>query len=114
MCMNCVTVPCLCELLNLERRLKRLKKQRITLEKTGWQKMTPCLRRPRKIKKWKRKKLTSRRFFLAAMSSSRSDVVTQFVRSFVFPFVRSSPFFSFSVLEVSSSPKVFQWCFKAV
>ena len=45
---------------------------------------------------------------LAAMSSSRSDVVTQFVCSFV----RSSPFFSFSVLGVLSSPKEFQWCFK--
>ena len=36
-------------------------------------------------------------FFLAAMSSSRSDVVTQsvcpFVRLSVCPFVRSSPFF---------------------
>ena len=51
--------------------------------------------------------------FLAAMSSSRSDVVTQSVRSFVFPSVRPL-FFSFSVLEVSSSPKEFQWCFKAV
>ena len=44
--------------------------------------------------------------FLAAMSSSRSDVVTQFV----FPCFRSSPFFSFSVLDVSSCPKEFQWC----
>ena len=36
--------------------------------------------------------------FLAAMSSSRSDVVTQFVRSSVRSFVRVSvPFFSFSV-----------------
>ena len=43
--------------------------------------------------------------FLAAMSSSRSDVVTKFVRSCV-------PFFSFSVLEVLSSPKEFQWCFR--
>ena len=48
--------------------------------------------------------------FLAAMSSSRSDVVTQSVRPFVF----TSSFLSFSVLEVSSSPKEFQWCFKAV
>ena len=24
------------------------------------------------------------------------------------------PFFSFSVIEVSSSPKEFQWCFKCV
>ena len=53
--------------------------------------------------------------FLAAMSSSRSDVVTQFVRLFVRSFVCVSvPFFSFSVIEVSSSPKEFQWCFKAV
>ena len=42
--------------------------------------------------------------FLAAMSSSRSDVVTQFVRPSVRPFMFPSPFFSFSVLEVSSSP----------
>ena len=48
--------------------------------------------------------------FLAAMSSSRSDVVTQCVRVFVF----SSLFFSFSVFEVLSSPKEFQWCFKKV
>ena len=47
--------------------------------------------------------------FLAAMSSSRSDVVTQFVHLFVRP---SVPFFSFSVLGVLSSPKEFQWCFK--
>ena len=55
----------------------------------------------------------SRKFnlFLAAMSSSRSDVVTQSVRSFVRV---SVPFFSFSVIEVSSRPKEFQWCFKAV
>ena len=52
-----------------------------------------------------------KKYFFAAMSSSRSDVVTQFV----FPSVRSSvPFFSFSVLEVFSSPKVFQLCFKVV
>ena len=44
------------------------------------------------------------------MSSSRSDVVTQFVRLFVC----SSLFFSFSVFEVLSSPKEFQWCFKKV
>ena len=49
--------------------------------------------------------------FLAVMSSSRSDVVTQFVRSFVFSCVCS--FFSFSVFEVSSCPKEFQWCLKA-
>ena len=42
--------------------------------------------------------------FLAAMSSSRSDVVTQFVHLFVRP---SVPFFSFSVLGVLSSPKEF-------
>ena len=42
--------------------------------------------------------------FLASMSSSRSDVVTQFVCVFVHP---SIPFFSFSVLEVSSGPKTF-------
>ena len=49
--------------------------------------------------------------FLAAMSSSRSDVVTQCV----FPCFRVSvPFFSFNVLEVSASPKVFQWCFNGV
>ena len=49
------------------------------------------------------------------MSSSRSDVVTQFVRSSVRPFVRSFvPFFFFSVLGVLSSPKEFQWCFKKV
>ena len=29
-------------------------------------------------------------------------------------FVRSSLFFSFSVFEVLSSPKEFQWCFKKV
>ena len=55
--------------------------------------------------------------FLAAMSSSRSNVVTQFVRSFVFLFVRSSPFFlllSLVFLGVSSCPKEFQWCFKKV
>ena len=52
--------------------------------------------------------------FLAAMSSSRSDVVTQSVRSFVFPFVRPSPFFSFIVLEVSSCSKECQCCFNAV
>ena len=39
------------------------------------------------------------------MSSSRSDIVTKCVRPFLF---------SFSVLEVSSSPEEFQWCFKAV
>ena len=39
--------------------------------------------------------------FLAAMSSSRSDVVTQSVRSFVFLCV--CPFFSFSVLGVCSA-----------
>ena len=44
------------------------------------------------------------------MSSSRSDVVTQFVCSCV----RPSLFFSFSVFEVLSSPKEFQWCFKKV
>ena len=49
--------------------------------------------------------------FLAEMSSSRSDVVTQCVRVFVRVFV---PFFSFSVLEISSSPKEIQLCFKAV
>ena len=47
--------------------------------------------------------------FLAAMSSSRSDDVTKFVRSFV-----RCHFFSFSVLGVLSSPKEFQWCFKKV
>ena len=52
--------------------------------------------------------------FLAAMSSSRSDVVTQFVCSSVRSFVRPSLFFSFSVFEVLSSPKEFQWCFKKV
>ena len=51
-------------------------------------------------------------WFLAAMSSSRSDVVTQCVRVSVFSCFR--PFFSFNVLEVSSSGKVFQLCFKAV
>ena len=45
------------------------------------------------------------------MSSSRSDVVTQFVCSCFRLFV---PFFSFSVFEVLSSPKEFQWCFKKV
>ena len=44
------------------------------------------------------------------MSSSRSDVVTQSVCSFVC----LSLFFSFSVFEVLSSPKEFQWCFKKV
>ena len=50
------------------------------------------------------------------MSSSRSDVVTQFVRSFVFSCfcVFVCPFFSYSVLGVLSSLKVFQWCFKKV
>ena len=53
--------------------------------------------------------------FLAAMSSSRSDVVTKFVRPCVRLFVCPSvPFFSISVLEVSSRPKEFQWCFKTV
>ena len=51
--------------------------------------------------------------FLAAMSSSRS-YVRSFVRVSVRSCFRPSPFFSFSVLEVSSSPKEFQWCFKAV
>ena len=67
--------------------------------------------------------------FLAAMSSSRSDVVTQFVRMSVR--ISVCPFFSFSVLGVSSafflvlkwfnrvSRKFkgclkFQWCFKDV
>ena len=45
--------------------------------------------------------------FLAAMSSSRSDVVTQFVCVCFRVCFRPSPFFSFSVLEVSSSPKEF-------
>ena len=40
------------------------------------------------------------------MSSSRSDSVTQFVC------VSVCPVFSFSVLRVLSSDKVFQWCFK--
>ena len=43
--------------------------------------------------------------FLAEMSSSRSDVVTQCVRLFVLP---SVPFLSFSVPGVSSSPKEFK------
>ena len=51
--------------------------------------------------------------FLAEMSSSRSDVVTQCVRLFVLPSVRPF-FFSFGVPGVSSSPKEFHWCFKAV
>ena len=38
------------------------------------------------------------------MSSSRSAIVTQSVRSFVRPY----PFFSFSVLGALSSPKEFQ------
>ena len=50
------------------------------------------------------------KYFLAVMSSSRSDVVTKCVR----PSVRPSLFFSFCVLEVSSSPEEFQWCFKPV
>ena len=37
--------------------------------------------------------------------------LTPCVRVFVRPFV---PFFSFSVFEVLSSPKEFQWCFKKV
>ena len=41
-----------------------------------------------------------------AMSSSRSDIVSQSVRS--------SPFFSFGVFGVLSSPKELQWCFKKV
>ena len=45
------------------------------------------------------------------MSSSRSDVVTQFVCPCVRP---SVPSFSFSVLGVLSSPKEFQWCFEKV
>ena len=49
--------------------------------------------------------------FLAAMSSSISDIVTKCVHVFVRV---SVPFFSFSVLEVSSGPKEFQWWFKAV
>ena len=49
--------------------------------------------------------------FSAAMNSSRSDVVTQFVRVSVRP---SVPFFSFIVLEVSSCSREFQWCFNAV
>ena len=36
------------------------------------------------------------------------------VRPSVRLFVRSSLFFSFSVFEVLSSPKEFQWCFKKV
>ena len=48
------------------------------------------------------------------MSSSKSDVVTQFISLFVRPFVRSSPFFSFAVLGVLSSPREFQWCFNEV
>ena len=58
------------------------------------------------MKVWK--SLTNHKQFLAAMSSSRSDVVTQSVRSCV------CPFFSFSVLGILSSLKVFQWCFKKV
>ena len=51
--------------------------------------------------------------FLAAMSSSRSDVVTQSVCPFVSSFIRSSvPFFSFSDPGVLSSPIEFQLCFK--
>ena len=49
--------------------------------------------------------------FLAAMSSARTDGVTQCVCVSVCSFV---PFFSFSVFEVLSSPKEFQWCFKKV
>ena len=45
--------------------------------------------------------------FLAAMSSSRSDVVTQCVS----PSFRTLFFFG---LGVFSSPKEFQWCFKKV
>ena len=57
------------------------------------------------------KNFADRCLFLAAMSSSRSDVVTKFVRPCVRVFV---PFFSLSVLKVSSRPKEFQWCFKTV
>ena len=49
--------------------------------------------------------------FLAAMSSSRSDVVTQYVFPCFRVCCRPSPF---SVLEVATSPKEFQWCFKEV
>ena len=47
--------------------------------------------------------------FLAGMSSSRSNVVTQSAFSFICPL-----FFSFSALGVLSSPKEFQWCSKKV
>ena len=52
--------------------------------------------------------------FLAAMT--RSDVVTQFVcvSVCVSLFFLLVSLFSFSVIEVSSSPEEFQWYFKAV
>ena len=50
-----------------------------------------------------------RTVFLAAMSSSRSDVVTQFVCVSVFPCVFSSPFF----LLVSLVSIVYLECYKA-
>ena len=46
------------------------------------------------------------------MSSSRSDVVTQFVLPSVRPFFR--PFFSFSVFGSCSVSRMFQLCFKEV
>ena len=53
--------------------------------------------------------------FLAAMSSSRSDVVTQFVRSFVSSIVMKE-FLKLKqdLLGVLSSPEEFQLCFKNV
>ena len=59
---------------------------------------------------WLQQPHVAHNLFLAAMSSSRVDIVTQSV----FLSVCLSPFFSFSVLEVLSSPKEFQWCFKKV
>ena len=49
--------------------------------------------------------------FFAAMSSSRSDVVTKCVCVFVRV---SVPFFLFVSLEFLSSPIEFQWCLKKV
>ena len=53
-------------------------------------------------------------FVRSFVRSSVRPSVRPSVRSSVFPCFRPSPFFSFSVLEVSSSPTEFQWCFKAV
>ena len=45
---------------------------------------------------------------------SLSSSIHYSVRPFVCPSVLPSPYFSFSVLGILSSPKEFQWCFKKV